>query len=93
MKYFFKLNNKAKGNAHRLPAQRPAFVESNCSTLTFRFSIFIGITKALECWGERRLKGPRGAALLPQRPKAAGAQLSMLHTFRWYSFLPHFKAF
>lgn len=80
MKYFFRLNNKAKGNAHRLPAQRPAFVESNCSTLTFRFSIFIGITKALECWGERRLKwAKRGSRVATEAESSRSPALYAPH--------------
>lgn len=57
MKYFFNPNNEARKSAHRLRAQRPAFVELNCLTILYGFSIFIGITKALECWGDGKQEG------------------------------------
>lgn len=55
-------------------------MELNRSTVNCCFSVFLGVTKALECWGERRLKGPkRGSTIVAKAESSRSPVLDTLH--------------
>lgn len=75
--YFLNVCNETRGNAHRACSLRQTFVELNCSTVNYCFSILIG-----SVWDERQLRMLKGGGGVPAKmKKTVGAQFPIPCTF------------